>query len=211
LDSDIENAYRRAYIEIVEADPSLNLVNIVEWQSHLPYGDLLLDYQNLEGVSYQWDVRSSDSFWARHLVVCYQAGYGEAGDGDNYESCGVSLNCQAIHAPYPILVLPTLPSLDQQPGRTIRSELIYDTAISTIYVETIRENLVDAFSPKLWQYVAHEIGHITVDQGNHESGGEHVEGGLMSGEPELGPLQDVPEQRQFTAPTLLRFRETKRW
>ena len=93
----------------------------------------------------------------------------------------------------------------------MRNELLYDTAISTVYIETIRENLVDEFSPKFWRFVAHEIGHLTVDYDNNKSVGDHLELGLMTGEPETAQLSDTPAHRQFTATTLLRFREAKRW
>ena len=79
------------------------------------------------------------------------------------------------------------------------------------YIETIRDQDTDVTSLRFWQVVAHELGHSIVDQGGDVSGGEHVEEGLMTGEPEVGPLQNIPAHQRFTATTLCRFREAKRW
>ena len=211
LDSNIVTAYRDAYIEVVEATPgSVNLVNIIDWRSNLPVERLISDYTLLQGVSYQWDVGASDGFWARHVVVCYQAGTNEEADGDEHENSGISQNCLAVEAPYPLLPLSALPQMDKILGRTVRNELFYKTALSTVYVESIRDNTTDGFSAKLWQYVAHEVGHSTLDQNENQAGlgAEHSEGALMS---EGNTLQDYPGFQRFTATTLLRFREVKRW
>ena len=211
LDNNIVTAYRDGYIEIVEADSSLNLVNIVDWQSNLSVAELVWDYLTLTGISYQWDVSSSDSFWARHMVVCYQPGAAYDADGDHHENCGISQNCPAPYVPYPLLGLPALPNLDQHLGWTVRNEVMFNTGLSTVYIETIRDNSVDSTVAKLWQIVAHEIGHSTVLLGGGVSSGEHIELGLMTGPPETAGLQDIPGNRRFTATTLRRFREVQRW
>ncbi len=211
LDNNIVTAYRNAYIETVEAAPILNSGSIVDWNSNLSNEGLLYDYTFQEGVSDQWNIGSSDSFWVRHLVVCYQPGADVDSDGDIHENCGISQNCLAPFVPYPLLGLSTLPSMDQVFGRTIRNETWYNTALSVVYIEATRDDSTDATSAKFWQYVAHEIGHITVLLGGDESSGEHIELGLMTGVPEAPALQDIPGHRRFTATTLRRFRKIQRW
>ena len=190
----------------------MNLVNIVDWDSNLSYGEVLYQYMNLEGICFQWDVGSIDSFWARHLVVCYQPDPLLDGDGDEHENCGISVNCLAPY-PYSPLSLSPLPNMGNVFGCTVRNELYYNTALSVVYAESIRDQITDETSVKFWQIVAHELGHQTLDQNGETpaSGAAHAEGGLMSGEPEGNMLQDIPGMRHFTAPTLVRFREAKRW
>jgi hypothetical protein len=211
LDDNIRNAYRDAYIEAVEADSSLNLVNLVPWESHLTGLQLESEYLTFTGTSSQWDLTSYDQFWARHVVMCYQPGRNDAGDGDSDENCGISQNCLQSAAPYPVLGLPVLPNLPQVYGYTWRVDTGYQTALSTVYVETIRDQWTDATSLLRWQVVAHEIGHKIVNPSGQVSSGEHTEGGLMTGEPEAGQLQNIPALHNFTVTTLKRFRETKRW
>jgi hypothetical protein len=213
LDGNIVQAYRDAYIEIVEADSSLNLVNIVDWRSNLTAIEMYSDYLQLQGISAQWDLGSSNGYWARHLVVCYQPGTYEDGDGDEHENCGISDNCLAPNQPYPLGGLSALPNIDKVFGLTVRNEVFFDTALTTVYLETVRDEITDPTAQKLWQVVAHELGHMTLDQaGDTPPGGAaHAEGGLMSGPPEGNQLQDIPGMQRFTGITLRRFREAKRW
>ena len=210
LDQHIRNAYRDAYIGIVEANSSLNLVNLVDWVSHLSPAQLIIDYYGLTGVSYQWDVPGQSAFWARHFVVCYQSDRGNSGDGDGEENCNISENCPQVFAPYGVLGLSALPQLSVRFGLTVRNEVLFDTALSTVYVETIRDLHVTPTSPVLWQFVAHEAGHKTLDLANGESepDAEHAEGGLMSSG---DLLQDLPQFWRFTGRTIKRFREVERW
>jgi hypothetical protein len=211
LDENIRRVYRDGYIEIIEANPSLNLVNLVPWQAHLPWLEFtILHYDRLMGVSSQWDLGSQDAFWVRHVVMCYQSDRNQAGDGDKEENCAISQNCQTVSAPYSSYGLPALPARPLTFGYTLRNEVLFDTALSTIYVETIRDQQVDVTSPQRWQFVAHELGHIVIKLGGVESGGEHVEQGLMSGD-EYHPLQNIPAHQRFTTDTLRRLREVQRW
>lgn len=113
--------------------------------------------------------------------------------------------------PYSVLGLSPLPLLPQTLGKTIRNEVLFDTALSTVFLETIRDGRFDASSPLLWQVVAHEVGHIVIKLDGSQTGGEHNEGGLMTGEPETGQLQNIPSHQSFSAQTLERFREVQRW
>jgi|GEM_PF-954948 len=213
VDADTRSAYRDAYIEVVEADPSLNLVNSVPWQSHLSAGDLQSNYITLTGISSQWDLTSMDQFWARHVVMCYQAHRNDAGDGDGDENCAISQNCLAssVSVPYPILGLPGLPNLPHVYGYTWRIDTGYQTALGTIFVEMIRDQWTDATSLARWQVIAHEVGHKTVSLSGSVTAGAHTEGGLMTGQPEAAQLQNIPGNQRFTGPTLVRFRDTRRW
>jgi hypothetical protein len=210
LDDNIRRAYRDAYIEVNEAGPSLNLVNLVDWRSHLSPTRLTIDYETLSGVSYQWDLGSQDTYWVRHVVPCYQSDRDNAGDGDNEENCSISQNCQQVFAPYPVLGLSQLPQLPQRYGLTVRNEFLFDTALSTIYVETVRDQLVTPTSPVLWQFFAHETGHGTLDQAGNRAGedAEHAEGGIMSSGT---VLQNLAQYQTYTGQSIKRFRETKRW
>jgi hypothetical protein len=103
--------------------------------------------------------------------------------------------------------------MDTDFGYTTRNEVYYNTALSVVFIEVIRDQHTDPTSPKFWQFVGHEVGHSTLDQsgGTATIGSDHSEGGLMSGPPEGNQLQDIPGMRWFTGPTLVRFREARRW
>lgn len=129
---------------------------------------------------------------------------------DFYENCSISQNCQPVAAPYPVLPLTPLPTLPVTLGRTIRNGVFFDTAISTVYIETIRDNEGIPFEPKRWQIIAHELGHSTVDyNGDYASpGDQHGEGALMA---EATVIQDTAAYHRFSSPTILRFRAVKKW
>jgi len=215
ITTSIATAYRDAYVEIADATPEENPNTVVEWRSHLGVFDLTLDYETGTGVSSSWDIGSSSSFWARHVVMCYQAAQTVAGDPDPLENCAVSSNCNAYQAPYPLLGLPSVTGQSDVLGKTIRNEVIWDTALSTVYVETIRDQDIDATSTRPWQVIAHEIGHSTFHfnaiPGCCTSSGDHFELGLMTGEPEVASLQNIPAHQRFTVITLERFRSVERW
>jgi len=213
ITGNIVTAYRDAYIEITEASDELNPNRIVPWRSNVSAFDVSWDHDFGTGVASGWDLDSYPDFWLRHFVVCYQPGTGEDTDPDPHENCAVSTNCLPFNAPYPLLGLSpltaTMDELEKQ-GLTVRNTDLHVTATSTVYKETIRDGHLDPTSGQFWQYVAHEIGHSTLDINGQKNptGTEHNEGGLMA---DSAVLQNLPEWQRFAPTTLIRFRGAGRW
>jgi len=211
ITGNIVTAYRDAYIEITEASDELNPNRIVPWQSNLSGTELQFDHLLVAGVCSTWDLDSATNFWARHFVTCYQSDTDLDVDPDSNENCGVSQNCLAVQAPYPILGLSPLSATNESErvGGTVRAG-IHETASSTVYKETIRD--VDAYDEavRFWQVVGHEIGHATLDQAGSKISEEaaHAEGGLMSGGDQLS---NITGYHRFTAETLVRMRDVSQW
>ena len=106
------------------------------------------------------------------------------------------------------------------PHGNYAAESYYDH--STVFVETCREmyeneTALRSFRPnkvtnartalKKWitAIASHEMGH---QPGNQED--DHPEGGLMAGDSE-GIIHTSPESAEFSAKTVLRFRNANRW
>jgi hypothetical protein len=208
MNAPMSSAFQDAYIQIGESPPTWNLDNIVTWYDRLHWTVLNNQYLFGWGVGGSWNLDSQADFWTRRVVICYQAGPDENWDADPWENLGISTNAESLaQVPYAYQALPSL-LYDASAVFGLTVAVLPFDALTTVYVETIRDNERDASSAKLWQYVSHEVGHDTVSSEGTRLGKatEHAEDGLMN-----NWIEDTPPFRRFTAPTLKRFRDVNTW
>lgn len=190
IDSFTKNAYKDAYIDIVNLEDLFNPNKEIDFDLYISWTEMLLGL----GWNDSIDHSSSNLYWTSFVISAYQAG------GDLFDVNGRD------NDPDPFVDNSTYPSgpywVEEEYNEFLQSGWTFDSGdrdsvvFRATIVDTPRYNYFES------QVIAHEIGHSGGSIGTEVS--HHDEGGLMR----EGLLES---DTKFTGKTLKRFREAVKW